>query len=198
MAALLGPQILAAALEEFLERGFESANMDRIAAAAQVTKRTIYTRFESKQGLFFAAIAYGVERYAESVVISVPCGSLKDRVLDIGRRALDLSLQPDVIRFERLMQWVADERLRAPQRKLPVVSDGAVEMFRSVLREHEGANLAQDDLEFLANYLCDLLIFAPRNRILIQGSMENSPEAKADYFKRTMGMIAKALPFAID
>lgn len=198
MAALLGPQILAAALEEFLERGFESANMDRIAAAAQVTKRTIYTRFESKQGLFFAAIAYGVERYAESVVISVPCGSLKDRVLDIGRKALDLSLQPDVIRFERLMQWVADERLRAPQRKLPVVSDGAVEMFRSVLREHEGANLAQDDLEFLANYLCDLLIFAPRNRILIQGSMENSPEAKADYFKRTMGMIAKALPFAID
>lgn len=172
--------------------------MDRIAAAAQVTKRTIYTRFESKQGLFFAAIEHGVERHARSVVISVPCGSLKDRVLHIGRKALDLSLQPEVIRLERLMQWVADQRLRAPQTKLPIVSDGAVEMFRSVLRGHKDASLAQDDLEFLANYLCDMLILAPRNQILIRGSMENSCQAKANYFERAIGMITKSFPFAID
>lgn len=172
--------------------------MDRIAAAARVTKRTIYTRHGSKQGLFFAAIEHGVVRHTRSVVVTVPCGSLRERLVHIGRKALDLSLRPDVVRLERLMQWFADERLRLPQTKLPVVSDGAVEMFRSVLRERKETSLEQGDLEFFANYLCDMLIFAPRNQILIRGSMENSRKAKAEYFERAIAMIAKSLPFAID
>ncbi|SLN21452.1 HTH-type transcriptional regulator RutR [Falsiruegeria litorea R37] len=50
--------ILAAARDEFLSVGFEAANMDRIAAAAEVTKQTVYRYFPSKIDLFEATIRY--------------------------------------------------------------------------------------------------------------------------------------------
>ncbi|MBC7443523.1 MAG: TetR/AcrR family transcriptional regulator [Ramlibacter sp.] len=45
-------QILDAALPVFLEYGFGNATVDRIAGAARVTKRTIYTYFGNKDGVF--------------------------------------------------------------------------------------------------------------------------------------------------
>ncbi|GAB5435345.1 TetR/AcrR family transcriptional regulator [Falsiruegeria mediterranea] len=48
--------ILGAAQDEFLSVGFEAANMDRIAAAAEVTKQTVYRYFPSKIDLFEATL----------------------------------------------------------------------------------------------------------------------------------------------
>ncbi|WP_104166942.1 TetR/AcrR family transcriptional regulator [Cryobacterium sp. N22] len=45
-------QILDAALSNFLEYGFGNATVDRIAADARVTKRTIYSYFGNKDGVF--------------------------------------------------------------------------------------------------------------------------------------------------
>ncbi|TFB92232.1 TetR/AcrR family transcriptional regulator [Cryobacterium sp. MDB1-18-2] len=45
-------QILDAALANFLEYGFGNATVDRIAADARVTKRTIYNYFGNKDGVF--------------------------------------------------------------------------------------------------------------------------------------------------
>jgi len=45
-------QILNAALSVFLENGFGNATVDQLAAAAQVTKRTIYSYFTDKAGVF--------------------------------------------------------------------------------------------------------------------------------------------------
>ncbi len=45
-------QILDAALPVFLDYGFGDATVDRLAAAARVTKRTIYSYFGNKDGLF--------------------------------------------------------------------------------------------------------------------------------------------------
>ncbi|RYG64686.1 TetR/AcrR family transcriptional regulator [bacterium] len=52
----LHDQILWAATDVFLEVGFERASMDVVAARAQTTKRTVYTRFENKEKLFLAVI----------------------------------------------------------------------------------------------------------------------------------------------
>lgn len=45
-------QILDAALPIFLEYGYGNATVDRIAEAARVTKRTIYSYFGNKDGVF--------------------------------------------------------------------------------------------------------------------------------------------------
>ena len=46
--------IIEAAVEEFTSNGFRATSMDRIAVAAQVSKRTVYNHFESKEVLFQA------------------------------------------------------------------------------------------------------------------------------------------------
>ncbi|WP_069269059.1 TetR/AcrR family transcriptional regulator [Paraburkholderia nodosa] len=44
--------IVAAAIDEFLASGFDATSMDRIAARANVSKRTVYNHFPSKEALF--------------------------------------------------------------------------------------------------------------------------------------------------
>lgn len=45
-------QILMGALSEFLAQGYAGTSVDRIAKAAQVSKPTVYTYFQSKENLF--------------------------------------------------------------------------------------------------------------------------------------------------
>lgn len=44
--------IIEAAVKEFITNGFRATSMDRIAATAQVSKRTVYNHFENKKALF--------------------------------------------------------------------------------------------------------------------------------------------------
>jgi TetR/AcrR family transcriptional regulator, regulator of autoinduction and epiphytic fitness len=48
--------ILAGAMQEFMTCGYAAASMDRIAVAAGVSKPTLYSYFQGKEGLFTALI----------------------------------------------------------------------------------------------------------------------------------------------
>lgn len=54
-------EITRAALELFAERGFEAASVSGIAQAANVSKGTIYLYFDSKEDLFFSAVAVWID-----------------------------------------------------------------------------------------------------------------------------------------
>ncbi|NEA37522.1 TetR family transcriptional regulator [Streptomyces sp. SID13031] len=60
-------QILAAAMEEFAERGIAGARVDRIATVAGCNKAMLYAYFGNKDGLFDAAFTVYVERYLAQV-----------------------------------------------------------------------------------------------------------------------------------
>lgn len=49
-------EIIAAALEVFVERGFAAARLDDVAARAGVSKGTLYLYFENKEDLFKAVV----------------------------------------------------------------------------------------------------------------------------------------------
>ncbi|MGB3293168.1 MAG: TetR/AcrR family transcriptional regulator [Phormidesmis sp.] len=51
-----GRAILAGALAVFTTQGYAAASMDRIAKAAGVSKPTLYTYFNNKEGLFIALV----------------------------------------------------------------------------------------------------------------------------------------------
>jgi len=48
--------VIDAAIEEFLAAGFDATSMDRVAARARVSKRTVYNHFSSKEALFAAIL----------------------------------------------------------------------------------------------------------------------------------------------
>jgi AcrR family transcriptional regulator len=51
-------QLIATALELFSAHGFHATGIDRIAAVAKVTKKTMYTHFRSKEELILAALRH--------------------------------------------------------------------------------------------------------------------------------------------
>lgn len=55
-------RVLAAAAEEFAERGFHDAKIDRIAARADLTRGAVYSNFPGKRALYFAVLADAAER----------------------------------------------------------------------------------------------------------------------------------------
>lgn len=48
--------IIQAAISEFRSQGFDATSMDKIAATAEVSKRTVYNHFPSKEDLFAAIL----------------------------------------------------------------------------------------------------------------------------------------------
>ena len=60
-------RILAAAAEEFAERGFDGAKVDRIAARARVNKAMLYYHFRSKTALYQAILLDLFGRAASAV-----------------------------------------------------------------------------------------------------------------------------------
>jgi len=53
-------ELIAAALELFVERGFTATKLDDVAARAGVSKGTLYLYFASKEELFKAVIQQGI------------------------------------------------------------------------------------------------------------------------------------------
>src|SRR5579872_1826223 len=62
-----GPAIREAAAALFLEKGYQGTSMDDIAAAAHISKQTIYTHFADKEELFTDLVLGNTERVDEFV-----------------------------------------------------------------------------------------------------------------------------------
>ncbi|MEO0969333.1 MAG: TetR/AcrR family transcriptional regulator [Cyanobacteria bacterium J06639_18] len=60
-------KILQGAMQEFLAHGYTGASMDRIASSAGVSKATVYSHFQGKEGLFKALI----EKMTQEKFVSV-------------------------------------------------------------------------------------------------------------------------------
>lgn len=55
-------RVLAAARDEFTERGFRDAKVDQIAERAELTRGAVYSNFPSKRALYFAVLAQDAAR----------------------------------------------------------------------------------------------------------------------------------------
>jgi len=63
--AAIDAAIRSAALDLFVEVGFGAASMDAIAAAAKVSKGTLYARYDSKEPLFRAILEQQLEEWSQ-------------------------------------------------------------------------------------------------------------------------------------
>lgn len=111
--------IVRAAVEEFRTAGYEATSMDRIAAAAGVSKRTVYNHFPSKEELF----ALMLEQLWESSEASIDVAYRADQPLDKQLKQLltqKLALLADQ-RFIDLARVSMAEIIHSPERAQGIV-----------------------------------------------------------------------------
>src|SRR5262245_38232798 len=76
--------IVDAAVDEFRRHGFEATSMDRIAAAAEVSKRTVYNHFPSKEELFIEILGQLWQRSVEQInLVYQSDRSLREQLLEL-------------------------------------------------------------------------------------------------------------------
>jgi AcrR family transcriptional regulator len=92
-------RILEAARSHFYEHGLERANVDAIAAAAGVSKMTVYSHFGSKEGLFEAVVRERTESVVGGVagVEGLDPKQPQEALLAIGERFLALTRDDDAL-----------------------------------------------------------------------------------------------------
>jgi TetR/AcrR family transcriptional regulator, mexJK operon transcriptional repressor len=92
--------IIAAAQGMFLEQGYEAVAMEAVAAAAGVTKMTVYSHFQDKAALFGACVrANCVDMLAGLTGLDqqAASGDIKETLVAFGTRFLMFVLSPKVI-----------------------------------------------------------------------------------------------------
>jgi TetR/AcrR family transcriptional regulator of autoinduction and epiphytic fitness len=76
--------IVMAAIAEFRDNGFEVTSMDRIAARAEVSKRTVYNHFPSKEELFAEMLQrLWASATAQPEAVYRPALPLRDQLRDL-------------------------------------------------------------------------------------------------------------------
>lgn len=100
--------IIDAARKTFLARGYDAASMDAIALTAGVSKRTVYSRFRSKEELFAATIEETC-RHILPLDIETIETSLEPRefVRELAARFLRGILEPEAIALKRIAGFEA-------------------------------------------------------------------------------------------
>ncbi|MEU4834595.1 TetR/AcrR family transcriptional regulator [Streptosporangium sp. NPDC023615] len=113
-------RVLAAAREEFAERGFRDAKIDGIAERAELTRGAVYSNFSGKRALYFTVLAGLAERAPEPTP-QEPGLTPREALGALARAWLArLPLTTDEHRglarlgMELMPEILSDERLRPP------------------------------------------------------------------------------------
>jgi AcrR family transcriptional regulator len=164
--------LLDSALDLFLDKGFEQATIDAIAASVGMTKRTVYARYENKAALFKAAVQRSIER------LIVPPATLKSLETDdiaatlaaIARLRISQVMTPAGLKQQRIINA---ESYRFPeifnmayeQNTRPVV-----EFLAGILqRETTAGRLAITDPKRAAMVFLSMVVSGPV-RVIVSGN----------------------------
>lgn len=127
-------QIIEAAVAEFQEKGFAAASMDRISAQAEVSKRTLYKYFESKENLFRSIVLELSNRFAAVRDIRYEKGrDIRKQLTDLAWAEGRILMLPEVMAMARM---VISETLRNPD--LAAAAQGKLDktaIFIEMLRD---------------------------------------------------------------
>jgi len=179
--------ILDAATTLFLRDGYQATSMDQIAAAASVSKQTVYKQFADKQTLFrdivTSIVAEVADPVAQQVASLTSSGDLEASLRDLARRLLAQVIQPRVMQLRRLVIAEAGRfpdlgRLfyqRGPGRTI----DALAAAFESLAAR--GA-LQLEDPQLAAEHFNWLVISIPLNQVMLCGDAELPGPASLSHY----------------
>jgi TetR/AcrR family transcriptional repressor of mexJK operon len=108
--------VVDAARTLFLRKGYAGTTMEEIAAAAGLTKRTVYNNYGGKEALFTQIVADVIayaEEFArglhEEFTVGITAANLRTEVDDLGRRLALGIVRAEVVALRRLLIGEARE-----------------------------------------------------------------------------------------
>ncbi|MFA6219042.1 MAG: TetR/AcrR family transcriptional regulator [Erythrobacter sp.] len=121
--------IVAAARDAFFEHGYAATSIEQVAAAAGVSKVTVYNHFGDKRALFAAAVEEqcAIMRGHFSIV-EITGGTLRDRLTMIGEAMVAFLSREEMIQFDRR---IAAETERDPEIGAAFLAAGPHRMKRA-------------------------------------------------------------------
>jgi AcrR family transcriptional regulator len=192
--------ILAAARAAFAAKGLAGARVDEIAAAAGITKATLYHHFPTKDGLFtdVLAQAYRGVRDAERA-LDLDGLAPAEALAALVRATFDYDNDhPDFVRL------VLDENLHrgAHIARLPdrgSLNRPALDLLRGILSAGEAAGVFRPgldplELHYVVSALC---FFSVSNRHTFHALFAGTPEHAAALARRREAAVEAALRFVL-
>jgi AcrR family transcriptional regulator len=179
--------ILDAAATLFLKDGYQATSMDQIAAAAAVSKQTVYKQFADKQSLFRGIVTGTVEEISDPVarqIADLPASA--DPAADLhalARALLAQVIQPRVTQLRRLVIGEAGRfpelgqlfYERGPGRTIGALADA----FQALAA---AGTLHLDDPRTAAEHFNWLVMSTPMNQIMLRGEAGRPAPADLDRY----------------
>jgi TetR/AcrR family transcriptional repressor of mexJK operon len=166
--------IVEAATRLFLQQGYQGTSMDEIAAAAEVSKQTVYKQFTDKPQLFQDIVLRVTDR-AEQIAEMI--GRLFDEMVDLDEGLNHLArtytaavVRPQVLQLRRLVISEADRFPevaqayfeRAPGRGLEAIAGGLGQLVeRGLLRIDDLTTAAVQFAYLVLGPILDKALFHP-------------------------------------
>ena len=179
--------VLDAARTLFLRHGYAGTTMEDIAAAAGLTKRTLYNNYGDKEALFTEIVSH-VLAYAEEFVrelheefaAEITKANLHDRLHDLGGRLALGIVRPEVIALRRLLigesrvfpSLAADYFDRAPGQVIDALAAGFASLGRRRLLRVSNPHRAAAQFAYL-------VAGEPLDRAVLVGSVPTKAQVIA-------------------
>jgi TetR/AcrR family transcriptional regulator, mexJK operon transcriptional repressor len=162
-AALIDNHVLDTVWALFVESGFASVTIDAIAERGNLSKGTIYSRFDSKEELFCASAERQIKAWKTQLTAPVPEADFVCWVRVFAERLLSLAITPQC---RALAEFIDGEGRRIPRIRVFFKSAqaDAITMVSSVLRgEIVRGHVDVGDDAFAARCWLDMLVAQARD-----------------------------------
>ncbi|HIK44080.1 MAG TPA: TetR/AcrR family transcriptional regulator [Leptolyngbyaceae cyanobacterium M65_K2018_010] len=169
-------------MQEFLHYGYAGTSMDRVAATAGVSKPTVYSYFQDKEGLFQALVKYVAQaRCAQVTGGEALQGDPKTVIRRLVSNAIEGEMQD--VEYQNFVRLVAGESGRFPhlaQAFVENLTKPAVDQLTAYLSDHPELHLA--DPEATARILIGATVFFVLSQRVMHGEsiMPMAPERLVD------------------
>jgi AcrR family transcriptional regulator len=182
-------QILQGALQVFLSHGYAGTSMDRVAAAAGVSKQTIYSYFQDKEGLFTALIEQvTIQRLQHELGCEMLCGEPEILLRQLAEAFLDKMGDQDYLNLLRLIVAESGRFPELAQLYSRTVIQRARQMLSAYFQSHP--ELQIPDPEAAAHIFCGSLVSFLLAQEILYGKLV-APLETDRLVKMLVGLIVK-------
>jgi TetR/AcrR family transcriptional repressor of mexJK operon len=189
--------ILEAAKALFLSLGYANTSMDAVAAAAGVSKLTVYSHFTDKQTLFGSAVMATCHTQLPELIFELPDGVPLDQVLlNIARGFQALISSDESVKLSRLIIALGSQDPGFGQFFYEAGPKRVLGEMEALLRSVAERGLLQIDnpLRAAEHFFC-LIKGAPDYRLLLGCAPALSVDEAEVHVREVVGLFMRAYQF---